>query len=193
MDTGLEALAFLGWPSHSRGRPVRSQGAKRLLRVLVRLPDCFLSIPCTKSCAPERTGSGGDKEQLWTPGWGDPSSSPKWRPYPFFPKPSRCRPFNPSPEPGKYLKGSGCSGPVAGRGGLTVTWSLGGLSGRGQRGKCKSMLGREKKSTGRLRLAAEAQPSSWACGPPLGPDHRPGRSQQLPPPTLGRHFLWASE
>ena len=27
----------------------------------------------------------------------------------------------------------------------------------------------------------------------LRPDHRPWRSQQLPPPTLDRHFPWASE
>ena len=152
----------LGGSSHSRGRPVRSQGARRPLREdLVRLPDCFLSFLCTESCAPERAGCGGDKDQLWTPGWGDPSFLCKMESSSLLPQTQPLPPFRPLPRARKIPERKWVLWATRRKRGFNCHLVPGGLSGSRQRGKCKSVLGREK-SAGRMTLAAGAQPSAWA-------------------------------
>lgn len=111
----------------------------------------------------------------------------------LLPQTQQLLPFpTPPPIPENTWKEVNALGPLAGRGGLTVTPSLGGLSSRGQRGKCKSMLGREKHRTARRRVAAIAQSSSQACGPSRGwgalrqgGDQGQGEASGHPPPCAG--------
>lgn len=128
MGRECAAKAFLAGPSHSRGRPgpERSQG---IGRPISKTPIyCFLPVYSPSSKLSYRENMREGKGQLQTPGWGDPSFSPKWIPHSFFPKPSNCHPFNPNPHPGKYLEGSECSEATSRKRGFNCHLVPGGLS-----------------------------------------------------------------